>query len=80
MFIYLFMILLIVVLSGIVWRIRVREMRYSWGRNPFHRICKNCGAHQVVFKSRFGSWWEEVYPIGNDPDCKCHADAEYRSW
>lgn len=48
---------------------------FKKGRNPYHRICKKCGAHQEQFheiERPQCNWWEEVYPIGNDPKCKCH--------
>ena len=54
------------------------SLRYKPGRNRFHRICKKCGAHQVVYESCLGVWWEEVYPLGNDPDCGCHKDVQAR--
>lgn len=58
----------------------VRSFSYKRGNNPYHRICKKCGAHQVVYESCFGTWWGEVYPIGNNPSCKCHKDVEDRDW
>jgi hypothetical protein len=52
---------------------------FKQGRNPYHRICKKCGAHQDLFCDGYkAEWWEEVYPIGNNPDCDCHKQAEYR--
>lgn len=81
---YLFIGLITIISFGMIFILLINKiiikMRYKSGRNMFHRICKKCGAHQVVYESCFGSWWEEVYPIGNNPDCKCHGDAEYRNW
>ena len=69
------------ILLGILVPDRVfTSMRYKPGRNKYHRVCKKCGAHQVVFASFLGTWWEEVHPVGDDPDCRCHADAEYWNW
>jgi hypothetical protein len=68
---------------GVIYLIRksiINMLRYKRGRNPYHRICRKCGAHQVVYESCFGTWWDEVYPIGNDPNCKCHKDTEQRDW
>ena len=57
---------------------------FRWGKNPFRRYCKKCGACQVMYGSNIqgcehDTWWEEVYPIGDNPDCKCHKYATYRS-
>lgn len=57
--------------------IMIKEnLQFKRGHNPFARICRKCGAHQHQYHSNIqGShdvWWEEVYPIGNDPNCSCH--------
>lgn len=51
--------------------------------NPYKRECKKCGAHQDMYQSNVEglehkTWWEEVYPIGNNPNCECHKYA--RGW
>lgn len=56
---------------------------FKKGHNPFSRICKKCGAHQHQYRSNIEgneheTWWEEVYPIGNDEKCKCHKYSDYR--
>lgn len=57
---------------------------FKQGHNPFNRICKKCGAHQSQYQSNIegcehNTWWEEVYPIGNDENCQCHKYAEYHN-
>lgn len=52
--------------------------------NPYRRYCKKCGACQIMYQSNIEGWeddiwWEEVYPIGDNPKCKCHDYSEYRS-
>jgi hypothetical protein len=44
--------------------------------NPYRRKCKKCGQWQSMYDngrelSAYRSWWEEIYPLGNDPNCKC---------
>lgn len=56
----------------------INAINYKPGRNPYHRICRKCGQHQIMYQSCFGSWWEEVYPLGNNPECRCHKDTERR--
>lgn len=74
------------ILGVIAISLRVREnMQFKHGRNPFSRICKDCGAHQDQYRSNIEgcehqTWWVEVYPIGNNPECKCHSYAEDREW
>lgn len=53
------------------------QLQFKRGHNPFARICRKCGAHQHQYETRVEgfrptTWWEEVYPIGNDPNCSCH--------
>ena len=60
-------------------------LQFKQGRNPFNRICKKCGSHQDQYQSNIEgcshqSWWSEVYPLGNNPDCKCHSYSEDRDW
>jgi hypothetical protein len=55
---------------------------FKRGHNPYSRICKTCGAHQTQYQSNIEGmedhvWWEEVYPLGNNPKCPCHKFAEY---
>lgn len=63
---------------------KINEWRlFKQGRNPYKRICRKCGAHQDLYQSNIegcehAMWWEEVYPIGNNPKCKCHSYASYR--
>lgn len=54
---------------------------FQYERNPYRRTCKKCGAQQDLteFVGSRMMWWEESYPIGNDPSCKCHSYAEYHS-
>ena len=81
-FIVFFWFLSLIVAVGLYLFIKgiIKGFRYKRGNNPFHRICKKCGAHQIMYESVFGTWWDEVYPVGNDPECKCHEDAEQRDW
>jgi hypothetical protein len=55
------------------------SLQFKPGHNKFARICRQCGAHQNKYRSNVigenREWWEEVYPIGNDPDCSCHTYA-----
>jgi hypothetical protein len=48
---------------------------FKQGRNKYSRICKRCGATQdnYSYANHFGgpTWWEEMYPMGNDPNCIC---------
>lgn len=50
-------------------------------QNPYRRYCKKCGACQIQYESNVighnDTWWQEVYPIGNDEKCKCHSYSEY---
>lgn len=49
---------------------------FKEGHNPFERICKKCNSHQHLYTyyGVMGNYnqWQSVYPIGNDPKCKCH--------
>ncbi len=60
----------------------IEACTFKKGRNPYNRICKKCGSHQDMYQSNIEGnenhiWWEEVYPIGNDENCKCHKYAQY---
>lgn len=47
--------------------------------NPYRRKCKKCGAQQDLHHYSWNpraTWWEEMYPIGNDPNCECHKYAD----
>jgi transcription elongation factor Elf1 len=50
--------------------------------NPYKRTCKRCGQQQVMYDNGgtigadYHSWWEEAYPIGNDPKCRCKKYSE----
>lgn len=45
--------------------------------NPFRRKCRRCGQWQSMYDNGgtsgldYRSWWEEIYPLGNNPKCKC---------
>ncbi len=56
---------------------------FKCGHNPYARICKRCGAHQNMYQSNIeddnSTWWEDVYPIGNNEKCKCHSFTDYHS-
>ena len=76
-----FLILLSLLQTGmLLWTSVVPLMRYRPGRNRYHRICRKCGQHQIVYESCFGMWWDEVYPVGNDPECRCHRDTQHRDF
>jgi len=77
----LLIILALVCLAGLYSAIvtAVEKRRYKAGNNPYHRICKKCGSHQMMYESCFGTWWEEAHS-GDDPTCPCHRDAETRDW
>lgn len=49
--------------------------------NPYRRTCKRCGQMQIMYSSNIegddSRWWEEVYPMGNNPKCKCKHFASY---
>ena len=69
--------------AAIGWEIYGKTL-FKKGHNPYHRICKTCGAHQVMYQSNIEGmedhvWWEEVYPIGNNLKCNCHKFAEYHN-
>ena len=52
--------------------------QFKYDDNPFRRHCGKCGAQQDNYHeagNTGNTWWEEMYPIGNDPDCKCHTYA-----
>ena len=54
---------------------------FKTGRNPYHRICKKCGSHQEQYHEAgrpHCTWWERMYPLGNDENCKCHQYTNYR--
>lgn len=76
----------IALLCLLVMYFKIREwMLFKEGHNPFARICKKCGAHQNQYRSNIEghenqTWWASVYPIGDDPDCRCHSYAEDREW
>jgi len=55
---------------------------FKKGRNKFTSICRKCGSHQDQYRSTAysGVWWEEMYPIGNNPDCRCHKHAQHRNY
>lgn len=59
-----------------------QSILFKLGRNPYRRVCKKCGSCQTMYSSNIEgleevSWWEEVYPIGDNPNCECHSYAEY---
>lgn len=59
----------------------IENLQFKRGRNPYSRICKECGAQQDLYQSNIEgwkkrTWWVEMYPIGNNPNCKCHSYAE----
>lgn len=64
----------------IVHNIRTRIYFKYDSQNPYRRSCKKCGAHQNAYCQSMqtwnNQWWEEVYPLGNNPDCGCHKFAE----
>ena len=41
--------------------------------NPFRRKCKKCGQWQAEYSLDYHKpgWWEEIYPLGDDPNCEC---------
>lgn len=51
-----------------------RGSHFTYGRNPYRRICARCGqqqdnhCHGGEWKE---GWWEPMGAI-MDPDCKCH--------
>lgn len=60
------------------WCIRIwlkEKCLFRYGRNPYRRECKRCGQWQTNYSfPDYGSrnnWWEEIYPVGNDPKCEC---------
>lgn len=79
-FILLTIVFGIIIVGLIFFLILLEKLRYNSDGNPYRRVCKKCGATQVQYESVNGTWWGEVYPIGNDPNCICHKDAEYRDW
>ena len=70
---------------AIIYSIKERR-QFKRGHNPFTRICKSCGAHQDQYRSNVEgwehhTWWVEMSPVGNDPNCKCHSYADNeRNW
>ena len=82
--VYIFFALLII---GFIWLIcrKIQEtFLFKKGRNPYHRICRKCGAHQNMYQSNIEGleshyWWEDVYPIGNNENCLCHKFTDYHS-
>jgi len=82
-YILLIILFLSIIYQAIKW---IRSLLlFKKGHNPFHRICKKCGANQHQYRSNIEgneheTWWEEVYPIGNDEKCKCHSYSQYRDW
>lgn len=76
---YIPIILFIAFVFYLIYKVLKRTLMYTW-ENPFHRVCKKCGAHQIMYESCFGQWWSDVYPLGNDSNCKCHNDTEDRDW
>jgi len=68
-------ILILILFFGLVLPAIKQNLLFKKGHNPYNRVCNKCGAHQSVFSYNYRnapSWWEEVYPIGNNPKCKCH--------
>lgn len=81
---YAFLITFGLIFLGGIWAaiLKLKEfIIFMPGHNPYHRICKKCGAHQIQMQLNVTppapTWWEEVYPIGNNPACECHKYAEY---
>jgi hypothetical protein len=75
-------ILLIILIGSFLWwgiySVRYYQNLFEYN-NPFSRTCKKCGAHQNQYCYSYNdreTWWEEMYPIGNDPNCKCHSYAD----
>ena len=60
-----------------------KALLFKGGDNPFHRICTKCGSHQVMYRSNIqghehATWWEEIYPLGNNEKCWCHWYADHK--
>lgn len=58
------------------WKIREWRLFKKDKYNPYRRKCCRCGQWQSMYDngkdlSAYHSWWEEIYPMGNNPKCKC---------
>lgn len=84
-FIFIGIILSIPVTAIVLWYVEIfiPWRLFKQGRNPYHRICKKCGCNQELYSWNIEdvneSWWEDVNPIGDDPNCKCHKYSDYKS-
>lgn len=70
-------VIIAVVLMRLVWLIfsvRFTVGQYLYEDNPYKRTCRLCGSRQNLFEDGSGSYWGQVYPLGNDPSCPCHRD------
>lgn len=51
--------------------------RYLYHRNPYRRMCANCGQVQEnvchTLETWDNDWWEETGEVTN-PECNCHKD------
>jgi hypothetical protein len=80
------MLVIIIFIAPVVWFIwdkrKENKLFYTDKNNPFRRKCKKCGSAQSMYKSNIEGcndvWWEEIYPIGNNPKCQCHKYSDYR--
>ena len=48
---------------------------FKYDKYHVSRTCKRCGSTQNKYARPWdlsSCWWEEVYPIGNNPNCICH--------
>lgn len=60
-------------------RFVIQKQKLFEYRTPYSRTCRKCKALQNMYSYSWGgrSWWEEMYPIGNDPHCECHQFSEH---
>jgi hypothetical protein len=72
-------------LIGWIWLswYKLREWRmFKYDHNPYRRKCRRCGQWQSMWDNGgtigidYRSWWEEIYPLGDNPKCKCKKYAE----
>lgn len=80
---YILLGVMCLVLVAVIVRTILVVIYFKRGHNPYTRICKKCGSHQVMFQSNIegcedDTWWETMNPIGSDPKCLCNLFAEYR--
>lgn len=80
-FIFVYAIAGALAVVWVIYKTIQTNRQFKYNDNPYSRTCRKCGALQHMYHHHGepgDTWWQEMYPIGNDPNCKCHGYAQNR--